>query len=73
MTNHESRWSSDPLNVHAKDCGIAIIVLGATYALGGEAAMVLLVYCFSVSVVLLLLLSLGLSGFFNGSDDDDYC
>ena len=68
----EKYESHDSLNVHLKDCALALVVMGLVYLLAGESGLVLLVYVYAVIVVILLLLSTAISHGDFGDDDDFY-
>lgn len=70
MGNQDSQRSTSALPVYARDCGLALVVMGLVYLLCGETGLVFLVYGYSIAVVIFLFLSSALSQLGRGDDDD---
>jgi hypothetical protein len=68
--NDQFDWPTTSFSTHVKDCAAALAVLGIVYVLCGVNGLVIFVYSFSVCVVILLLLSTAISHI--DFDDDDY-
>ena len=70
MNDSGSKWSACSIDVYARDCALALLVMGLVYLAAGEDGLVILVYGYSLGVVLLLLLTVAVGNI--DFDDDDY-
>jgi hypothetical protein len=61
MENHDTRKRQRAPLVYLLDAAYALAAMGIVYQLGGTSALVILVYAYSVSVVIFLLILVALS------------